>query len=201
MGYRSNFMLSAEPITEELYTKIEEELQLYNCRCECEGVENGVGQWSDIDDTWYSSMADMVQISQVFPDVIFTLYVEGEDRNDTWRAIFHNGRFQVNEATFVFDPFIPSRMKDTLDEPPQEYEKMVREERIKAVETAIYHCLRTVLGREEEDFPWDPILMKETVAACKEYLKARGFEIPEGEQAMPVKTEKEGAEADGRGQA
>lgn len=187
MGYRSNFMLSAEPITEELYTKIGEELELYNCRCECEGIENRVGQWSDIDDTWYSSMADMVQISQEFPDVIFTLYVEGEDRNDTWRAIFRNGSFQVNGATFVFDPYISSRMKDTLDEPPQEYEEMVREERIKAVETAIYHCFRTILRREEEDFPWDPILMKEAETACKKFLESHGFAVPTIKQVNCIK--------------
>ena len=79
MGYCSCFSLSAKPMTQDLYQKIDAELQLYTCYFEQDGIENGVGHWCNQDDTWYSCRADMIQLSRTFPDVYFQLYVEGED--------------------------------------------------------------------------------------------------------------------------
>lgn len=179
MGYCSCFILSAAPMTESLYAKIDEELQHYGCNFECEGIENGVGHWYDGDDTWYSCRADMLQVSQAFPDVRFTLYVAGEDREDIWRAYFQNSRFQVNDASIIYAPFIPSRMQAALDDGPQEYEELANAERAGLVEAALYHCLRSVLGVEETDFPWNPELMKDAERACKEFLASHGFTVPE----------------------
>ena len=45
MGYCSCFSLSAKPMTQELYQKIDAELQLYTCYFEQDCIENGVGHW------------------------------------------------------------------------------------------------------------------------------------------------------------
>ena len=178
MGYNSCFLLVASPVTKNLYMEIDEELGLYDCRFECEGIDDGVGCWLDIENTWYNCKADMVRVSQSYPEVKFTLYVEGESHDDTWRAHFHNGRIQVNNAMIFYPPFIPSKMQDGIDDTPQEYEDLARKERITAIETAVYHCIREVLGKQEKDFPWDPQLMKEAEDACRDFLESHGFAVP-----------------------
>lgn len=184
MGYCSNFMLMAKPMTKELYARIDEELQLYNCYFACEGVENGVGHWLDADDAWYNCKADMVRISQTFPEVSFTLYTEGEDRSDTWRAHFRNGQFQVNSAGLFYEPFIPTRMQQELDKGPVEYEELVKNDRINAINAAVYHCFRILLAKEESEFPWNSKLMQEAEACCKNFLIRHGFNVPTIEETV-----------------
>ena len=48
-------------MTQELYQKIDAELQLYTCYFEQDGIENGVGHWCNQDDTWYSCREDMIR--------------------------------------------------------------------------------------------------------------------------------------------
>ena len=132
MGYCSCFSLSAKPMTQELYQKIDAELQLYTCYFEQDGIENGVGHWCNQDDTWYSCRADMIQLSRTFPDVYFQLYVEGEDHNDDWRAFFKDGRYQENYAERVYEPLIPDEFIDgDASEEVQEDEDIIRAERQK----------------------------------------------------------------------
>lgn len=194
MGYKSCFTLSAKPVTKELYQKIDAELQLYTCYFEQDGIENEAGHWCNSDDTWYSCRADMIQLSRTFPAVQFQLYVEGEDHNDDWRAFFKNGKYQVNYADRVYEPLIPDEFLDgDASEEAQDYEDIVRVERQSAHRTALYHCLRIFLGREEKEFPWNSELMDAAETACKDFLTEKGFHVPlleqlcSGEQA-PVQT-------------
>lgn len=154
MGYCSCFSLSAKPMTQDLYQKIDAELQLYTCYFEQDGIENGVGHWCNQDDTWYSCRADMIQLSRTFPDVYFQLYVEGEDHNDDWRAFFKDGKYQENYAERVYEPLIPDEFIDgNASEEVQEDEDIIRAERQSACRTALYHCLRVILGREKTSSP------------------------------------------------
>ena len=179
MGYCSCFSLSAKPITQELYQKIDAELQLYTGYFEQDGIENGVGHWCNQDDTWYSCRADMIQLSRTFPDVYFQLYVEGEDHNDDWRAFFKDGRYQENYAERVYEPLIPDEFIDgDASEEVQEDEDIIRAERQSACRTALYHCLRVILGREENEFPWDSKLMDAAKTACEDFLTEKGFSVP-----------------------
>ena len=183
MGYCSCFSLSAKPMTQDLYQKIDAELQLYTCYFEQDGIENGVGHWCNQDDTWYSCRADMIQLSRTFPDVYFQLYVEGEDHNDDWRAFFKDGKYQENYAERVYEPLIPDEFIDgNASEEVQEDEDIIRAERQSACRTALYHCLRVILGREENEFPWDSKLMDAAKTACEHFLTEKGFSVAALEQ-------------------
>lgn len=170
-------------MTQELYQKIDAELQLYTCYFEQDGIENGVGHWCNQDDTWYSCREDMIRLSRTFPDVYFQLYVEGEDHNDDWRASFKDGKYQVNYAERVYEPLIPDEFIDgDASEEAQEYEDIIRSERQRVCRTALYHCLRVILGREENEFPWDSKLMDAAKTACEDFLTEKGFRVPPMEQ-------------------
>ena len=73
MGYRSNFLLTARPMTEDLYQRISDELKQYVPFIMCECMEDGAGVWLNEDDTWYSCQSDMIQLSKDFPDTFFEL--------------------------------------------------------------------------------------------------------------------------------
>lgn len=187
VGYKSCFILSAKPMTQELYQKIDAELQLYTCYFEQDGIENEVGHWCNSDDTWYSCRSDMLQLSRTFPDVYFQLYVEGEDHNDDWRAFFVNGKYQVNDAERVYAPIIPDEFIDgDASEEVQEYEDIIRAERQSACRTVLYHCLRVFLGRGEGEFPWNSELMDEAKTACEAFLTKKGFRVPSLDQLCSV---------------
>lgn len=40
---------------------------------------------------WYDHEAEMSQLSAIFPDYYFTLEGDGEESDDYWRKLFHNG--------------------------------------------------------------------------------------------------------------
>ena len=40
---------------------------------------------------WYDHESDMCELSAMFPDLYFTLEGDGEEFDDFWRKLFHNG--------------------------------------------------------------------------------------------------------------
>ena len=44
----------------------------------------------------------MMQISEMFPDVIFRLSGDGEEREDMWHEYFHNGKVEECRAKIIF---------------------------------------------------------------------------------------------------
>ena len=75
MGYHTDYIIVASPVTEEVYEKIDKVLRTFNGYVESNGVDNGVGEWTDADDTWYDSRKHMIEVSRVFPEIHFVLYV------------------------------------------------------------------------------------------------------------------------------
>lgn len=57
----------------------------------------------DQDLKWYDYYEDVVDISEHFPEVIFHLAGDGEDRDDLWEADFMNGVSQ--QRTAIIPPF------------------------------------------------------------------------------------------------
>lgn len=53
---------------------------------------------------WYNWERDMTNLSKHFPEVEFVLYGEGEEREDTWRAFFKNGKCIYQRAHIYYDP-------------------------------------------------------------------------------------------------
>ena len=54
---------------------------------------------------WYSCEEDMIQLSKLFPEIVFTIEGWGEDREDIWREYFFNGKCQYAPAQIKFAPF------------------------------------------------------------------------------------------------
>lgn len=52
---------------------------------------------------WYDATHDMIQLSEKFPDVIFTLEGHGEEFGDVWREYYKNGACQHCKGTITFE--------------------------------------------------------------------------------------------------
>jgi len=57
---------------------------------------------------WYSCEEDMIELSKLFPEIVFTIEGWGEEREDIWREYFFNGKCQYAPAEIQFVPFDPS---------------------------------------------------------------------------------------------
>ena len=64
----------------------------------------GSDQYVYFDDTikWYDHDKDMVKLSKLYPDTLFTLSGEGEEPGDIWRYYFKAGRSQLARAKITF---------------------------------------------------------------------------------------------------
>lgn len=59
---------------------------------------------------WPDQMDDMYSLSKKFPNVLFTLWGNGEDADDLWEEHWQNGRFQLCFAEIP--PYNPIRMEE-----------------------------------------------------------------------------------------
>lgn len=51
---------------------------------------------------WYSHMDTMKKLSSMYPSVTFYLEGKGEDSDDTWTAVFRNGKsYKFNQGMFI----------------------------------------------------------------------------------------------------
>jgi len=51
---------------------------------------------------WYEHMEDMQTLSKKYPDNLFTLYGQGEERDDNWVAYFMQGTGYKEYAKLVY---------------------------------------------------------------------------------------------------
>lgn len=59
---------------------------------------------------WYYHDSDMIQISKMFPSVLFCLHGEGEETGDIWDSYYLNGKSQHCRAEIVIPPFDPMKL-------------------------------------------------------------------------------------------
>ena len=52
---------------------------------------------------WYDHEADMIALSKEYPNVVFVLDGEGEERDDNWRLFVHNGETELVTARIIYD--------------------------------------------------------------------------------------------------
>lgn len=57
----------------------------------------------DDDLKWYDHDEDMVKLSLRFPDYTFILEGEGEDNDDLWRTVYHNGQLEHLNVKIVYE--------------------------------------------------------------------------------------------------
>ena len=114
MGYYTWFYMKAKHIkSREEYEKIIETLKTneiyahdntYGIFESSEYYEGcGVATFSVCDEhKWYDHEYDMMKISKLFPDVIFCLSGEGEEKEDMWHKYFHNGKVEECRAEIIY---------------------------------------------------------------------------------------------------
>lgn len=92
MGYYTKYKLS-----------IEEGMVTTRIKCEaCNGkgeiiskIVDLLSERFEIDDEstkWYEHEDVMIEVSKQYPDTVFKLYGEGEERDDVWEKFFKYGR-------------------------------------------------------------------------------------------------------------
>lgn len=61
---------------------------------------------------WYDHEEDMAELSRTFPEVLFTLYGDGEESEDMWYKYFKGGKMQKCYAKIVFDDYDESKLEE-----------------------------------------------------------------------------------------
>ena len=92
MGYYTDFKVENNCEDKNRTNKI------YNRLNAISGYEFGWGKsYSNkcaelLEAKWYTSDADMKQLSSEYPDILFTVYGDGEDSGDLWVAYYKTGK-------------------------------------------------------------------------------------------------------------
>ena len=97
MGYQTYYRLSLEPLDEAKLVEVieaEEMLGIFD-------HEGNATDWYK----WYEYRKDMIAISRRYPDLIFCLEGEGEDREDNWIEFFQDGSFKRLEPEILWPRF------------------------------------------------------------------------------------------------
>ena len=53
---------------------------------------------------WYDWEHDMQTLAFLFPDIVFCLWGEGEERDDNWRCYFHGEDSELQQGTISYAP-------------------------------------------------------------------------------------------------
>ena len=61
---------------------------------------------------WYDHDEDMLILSKQFPNIWFELYGDGEDSEDRWRTLYHNGKMSYSSVIMTYEKYLNS-----FDEP------------------------------------------------------------------------------------
>jgi hypothetical protein len=59
---------------------------------------------------WYDHHKEMVNVSETYPNVLFILNGEGEERGDLWTKYYKNGKCQECRAKITYDEFDESKL-------------------------------------------------------------------------------------------
>jgi len=59
---------------------------------------------------WYDAEKDIIEFSKKYPDVLFTLYGDGESGDDHWICYIQNGKSQHCNGEIVYPPYDPEKM-------------------------------------------------------------------------------------------
>lgn len=107
MGYYTYYTMEAYDTTTKTPLSEEKEKEICERLMEISkgAIYDGDRFWKCLDDTlkWYNHKEDMIALSKEFPDVIFMLEGEGEERDDNWRLYVQNGEWEVVHATIVWN--------------------------------------------------------------------------------------------------
>lgn len=129
MGYYTDYTLTAgvydedanvlRPIPmgtlETLGAEIDK-LQVFECTLDLSMDDLDYGLYGN--SKWYQYDHDMCLLSKRFPDILFCLHGEGEDRDDIWDAYYLNGKTEFHKCIVIRGEFSPNLLepyKEDLD--------------------------------------------------------------------------------------
>lgn len=113
MGYLTSYSMEALHVAAQNVREIEaaiEELNMplgdfyYDPQNQVFNAEPN-GEWR-----WYGHEDDMAELSERFPDVLFKLHGEGENRDDVWDKYFVGGELVEKVYAVMFMP-VPKKVK------------------------------------------------------------------------------------------
>jgi hypothetical protein len=102
MGYRTYYAMVVTPMPAELEKNLKEIVKglergdFFEMALEYKGF--GVFESSGEGCSWYEHEADLRNLSRQFPESLFVLHGEGEEREDVWDAYFKGGKCQREAA-------------------------------------------------------------------------------------------------------
>lgn len=77
---------------------------------------------------WYGWKADMVSISELYPDTLIVVSGDGEDSDDTWRAYFRNGQSELIYPEIIWPDPSPDLLNNHPVMPPIDAEDLPDED-------------------------------------------------------------------------
>ena len=102
MGYNTQYKLTIEPETDEVIKYLENNEDLYEYGAWCDNLEPC---------KWYDHENDMRGLSRLFPNILFTLYGNGEEKDDIWIIYAKGGKSQLAKAQVFFEGFDESKLR------------------------------------------------------------------------------------------
>lgn len=193
MGYNTDYYLTASPVDKELHEKIEQVLDERGLFIEAYDT----GSWGDPDDTWYEHTEDMLEISKLFPDVLFRLHGIGEASDDVWTEYYKNGLMQACPVYETEWPIIPYRWTGMHREGPYnlltcDIKTTPAEDRMDSRHNALYQCIGVLRDNKQGPWEWDKDLLDRALAVMEEFMRQEGIPIEQPpKEGNPVPEEKE----------
>lgn len=115
MGYYTYYNVSMRPadnhgvVDDETLAVVEDKAaRILADKLGIEGVDDKKMIFDDIfyeELKWYDCDDDMVELSKEFPEYVFTVYGEGEERDDNWVAFYYKGEMWIGQAVLVWPEF------------------------------------------------------------------------------------------------
>ena len=100
MGYYRDYTLTVQNVSQQEFEEIERALGV--------GTRSALQSWGDFQlegyDTWGDHENELLDISERYPNAIFTLHGDGGS-GDLWYKYFKNGKIQYDEARIEYDGF------------------------------------------------------------------------------------------------
>jgi hypothetical protein len=104
MGYQTDFILTVDPLPEQgsvldRYLQDEFYFSRWSHEYEAESMK------------WYGYEEDMLALSKDYPDYLFILQGDGEDRGDDWVMYFKGGKHYQVYLHIEVPPFDPELLE------------------------------------------------------------------------------------------
>lgn len=176
MASYARFYLRAKPITDEQYDLIDFFLHRYRPRFTNSTLTAEEGYWENLNDTWYNYVENMLDLSTKFPDVLFSVYCVGEDRDDVWTRYFKNGMTQRCPEYTLSWPLRPDKWAK-MSESKYDHASTQSELRMDDVLNAVYQCMAVFLPECEKEWFWDTELLTQAVRHMADFMVQHGLTV------------------------